>query len=56
MKTNIEKPNMVRILPMDKKFEFRDWPIEKVQREFFLDDLPYCLVPVSSQFIFPIQS
>ena len=41
MKMNFEKPNSIRILPMNRKIEFRDWPIEKVQQDFFLDDLPY---------------
>lgn len=32
---------MLRILPMDRKFEFSDSPINEVQQGFFLDDLPY---------------
>lgn len=35
-----KNPPMVRILPMDRKFEFKNWSIEKVQRNFFLQDLP----------------
>ena len=31
---------IVRILPMDKINEFRDWTPEKVPNDFFLNDLP----------------
>ena len=41
MKVNFEKPIGVRILPMDRKIEFRDQPIEEVQQDFFLKSLPY---------------
>jgi len=34
-------PPMVRILPMDRTHEFNDSTIDKVQEEFFLEDLPY---------------
>lgn len=33
-------PPAVRILPMDSVKEFPDWSIEKIQHEFFLEDLP----------------
>ncbi|WP_457554232.1 hypothetical protein [Desulfobacula sp.] len=36
---NINNPPMVRILPMSKKYEFPDWSINKVQYEFFFDEL-----------------
>ena len=34
-------PVAVRILPMDSQEEFPDWSIEKLQHEFFLEDLPF---------------
>lgn len=37
-KTDI--PPMIRILPMDRKFEFEDMEIKEVQSEFFLEELP----------------
>jgi hypothetical protein len=33
-------PDMVRILPMDRAFEFNDLPIQEVQEFFFLQELP----------------
>ena len=33
-------PVAVRILPMDSQREFPDWSIERLQNEFFLEDLP----------------
>ena len=41
IKVNFEKPSSVRILPMDRKIEFRNAPIEEVQQDFFLNSLPY---------------
>lgn len=41
MEFNFEKPSKIRILPMDRKGEFGDLPIDKVQQDFFLKDLPY---------------
>jgi hypothetical protein len=34
-------PPAVRILPMDSREEFPEWTIEKLQLDFFLDDLPF---------------
>ena len=34
-------PPELRILPMDSVKEFPDWSIEKLQHEFFLEDLPF---------------
>jgi hypothetical protein len=34
-------PPAVRILPIDSQEEFPEWSIEKLQSDFFLDDLPF---------------
>ncbi len=36
-----DTPAAVRILPMDSQEEFPDWSIERLQHEFFLEDLPF---------------
>jgi len=35
-----KRPPMIRILPMDRVYEFEDWEIEKVQEDYFLKTLP----------------
>ena len=35
-----DTPQAVRILPMDSREEFPDWSIERLQHDFFLEDLP----------------
>ena len=36
-----DAPPEVCIMPMDSVKEFPDWSIEKLQHEFFLEDLPF---------------
>ena len=40
MSKSYKKPPMVRILPMDRTYEFDNWEIKRVQEDYFLQTLP----------------